>query len=391
MRGWTTLPRIEDSSGVLSVCHIASGDQWAGAEVQIATLLRALRANTEFDISAVLLNQGRLAKELQDAGIAVQIIAEREHGFVSTLRLAVEFLRERNVRIVHSHRYKENLLAALLAQRCGIPVQVRTAHGRPEPFRGWKGLRHGMIDAVDRWSGRLMANAVVAVSDGMAPSLAATYGEQKIVTIRNGIETSRVYSRYARADARTQLRLADAPVVGLVGRLVPIKRLDLFVRMAEKVSRQMTSVQFVIVGDGPERTTWIEQVRTAGLSQKVRFLGHREDVYDVLRALDVLVMCSDHEGMPMALLEAQWLGVPVVGRRVPGVSEILRNEWNGLCVEGDDPQVLASACLLLLCDAELGQALCQRAAQEIERHYSAASNAVLMAQLYGRLAGTVKQ
>lgn len=377
----------EGDDAPLSVCHVASGDRWAGAEAQIATLLRALQKDHALRVSAILLNEGRLADELRAVKIAVKVIPEREHGFFATLRMADEFVRAQNVSVLHSHRYKENLLVALLARRCGVPVQVRTVHGMSEPFHGWAGVRQNLLHAIDRWSGRMATDAVIAVSKGMAPHLAAIYGECKVATICNGIETARVRSTYTRTEARGRLGLRDDPVIGIVGRLVPVKRIDLFLRMAEVIVPQVPSVQFVIAGDGPERAMRVEQARAAGLESKVHFLGHRDDVYDVLRAMDVMVMCSDHEGMPMTLLEALWLGVPVVGRRVPGIGEILRNEWNGLCLEGDDPQTLAAACLRLLHNPAFGQAMCHNAAQEIERGFTSGRNAELMAQLYLRQAG----
>ncbi|MDR3764900.1 MAG: glycosyltransferase [Acidobacteriota bacterium] len=375
----------------LSVCHIVSGDTWAGAEVQVATLLRALSRRGDLRVSAIVLNQGRLAEELRRSGIVVKIIPETRFGFGEVLQIAREFLAERGAQVVHSHRYKENLLAVLAARMGRVPVQVRTVHGMREPFRGWDGIRQSLLHMVDRWSGRLAADAIIAVSEGMTPRLAEMYGQRKIATIRNGIETAQVQSPLNKASARARFKLSDAPVIGIVGRLVPVKRIDLFLCMAEQVRRERPDAQFVIAGDGPERVERMEQVRAVGWTRNVRFLGHRDDIYDVLRALDVLVMCSDHEGMPMTLLEAQWLGVPVVGRRVPGIREVLCDGRNGLCVEGDDPHALAGACLRLLGDPALGRALCETAAREIDANYSAGHNAELVAALYQRLAAEARR
>ena len=120
----------------LAVCHIASGDLWAGAEAQIATLLRNLAARKELELCAILLNPGRLAREVQSIGIEVKVLPESQTGFFEIYSQAAGFLNNRGVRILHSHRYKENVLAAMLARRCRIPFVVRTQHGLPEPVKG---------------------------------------------------------------------------------------------------------------------------------------------------------------------------------------------------------------------------------------------------------------
>src|SRR5215510_6966795 len=93
------------------VCHVASGDLWAGAEVVIATLLQEQRNDPTLEVSAILLNEGRLAAELRAAGIHTKVFPESRYGFWSTLREASEFVRNRKIDVLHSHRYKENLLA----------------------------------------------------------------------------------------------------------------------------------------------------------------------------------------------------------------------------------------------------------------------------------------
>jgi glycosyltransferase involved in cell wall biosynthesis len=369
----------------LSVCHVVSGDCWAGAEVQVATLVRALCRQDEVRVSAITLNEGRLADELHKAGALVKVIAESRNSFARILAEAVPFVRQQGVQVLHSHRYKENLLAQLLALRCGVPVKVQTKHGMPEPFAGWKSLRQAVVQRLDRWTGRLSADAVIAVSAGMETELRRIYGARKVVTIRNGIDTANVNSSYTREEAKALLGCTSAPVIGIVGRLEPIKRIDLFLKMAEIVKVQQPDAQFVVAGEGSLRQSMISFARQSGLAANVQFLGHREDIHNVIRAMDVLVMCSDHEGLPMVLLEALWLGVPVVGRDVGGIREVLQDSRNGLCVATAAPEDLAAACLRLLCDRPLGEFLCRSGARTIEQEFSAESNAGAIFRLYREL------
>jgi glycosyltransferase involved in cell wall biosynthesis len=172
------------------------------------------------------------------------------------------------------------------------------------------------------------------------------------------------------------------PVIGIVGRLEPVKRVDLFLQMARVVADQVPSVQFVIVGEGSLRQSLICSAHQLRLEANVLFLGHREDVHDVLRALDVLVMCSEHEGLPMVLLEAMWLSVSVVGREVSGIREVLESGRNGLSVPSANPEDLAAACLRLLHDRLLSEGLCRSAAKAVEREFSVERNAGAILRLY---------
>ena len=123
---------------------------------------------------------------------------------------------------------------------------------------------------------------------------------------------------------------ADCAVVGTAGRLDPIKRLDIFLAAAKQIGNALPNTRFVIAGDGTEASRLRDLAARLGLSDRVLFLGHRDDIYDVIRAMDIFVFCSDHEGLPMALLETLYLGV--ARRGAPGGrncgSDPGRCEWS---------------------------------------------------------------
>jgi len=352
-----------------SVCHLISGDLWAGAEVQAASLIRALSDRPEVRVSAIVLNEGRLALELRQAGVEVAVLPESQCSFLQILKSAENVLRFRRPDILHSHRYKENLLSLLLARKCRVPVTVRTQHGLPEPFRGLGGTRHSAVQLLDRLSGRLWADAVIGVSAEMMPKLERLYGE-RVALVRNGIDLNAVHSSLSRAQARARVALPEAvPVFGMVGRMEPIKRVDLFLQAAAMLKQRFSSAHFVVSGSGSLSDKLCRQATTLGIDDCTHFLGHRDDVYDVLRSLDALVMCSDHEGLPMVLLEALWLGVPVVGRGVGGILEVLGDNDCGL-ITSSDPQQIAAACARLLEDTTLQDRLRHNAEMRVSDHFS---------------------
>lgn len=388
--GVETAPRAETAdaltAGAISVCHVASGDRWAGAEVQVATLLRALARRPELRLSAILLNEGRLAEEARKCGVAVKVIPEAQNWFPAILAQATRHLRGQGIQVLHSHRYKENLLAALLAWRCGVPHVVRSQHGMPEPFRGWKRLKQGGLQWLDRMTARHATDRVIAVTVEMSAWLGRHTRPGQVVTIHNGLDREQAQSRLNAQQAKQRLGIpADGSVIGTAGRLEPIKRLDLFLLAAAQIAQAAGGARFVIVGEGSEETRLRELARAQGLGERALFLGHRDDIYDVLRALDLFVISSDHEGLPMVLLEAMNLGVPVVSRAVGGICEVIENHVSGVLVDSVEPAALARACLDLLADEGARRRLAAAGPQRVAERFSAEKTAAQVADLYRSL------
>jgi glycosyltransferase involved in cell wall biosynthesis len=367
---------------------MASGDLWAGAEVQIAGLLKYLKRQEGILPSAIVLNPGRLADEIRNQRIDAEVIPERTTSFMATLRKATEFFRGRNVQIIHSHRYKENLLAAALAWRCGIPLQVRTRHGLSEPHHGRKSAKQALIQGLDRLTARWGTDRIVSVSSEMTNILSRHLDARKIVTIRNGIDLESASSKWTPPEAKEKLGIpGNCRVIGTAGRLEPVKRLDLFLEMAAVLSRSRPDARFVICGDGRQAAKLRALAQTLGIPDRVLFLGHRNDVLDVLRALDIMVLSSDHEGLPIVLLEAMALGVVVVARAVGGIPEVIRDGVNGVLVDSGDPAALADACSQILGNIAASQEMAEAARTLVASEFSAEHNAAQVRLLYNSLLG----
>lgn len=367
----------------ISVCHLASGDRWAGAEVQLATLLRAFALRGEFHLSAIFLNDGQLAEEARQCGVKVKIITESQKGFIGILLEATEYLRGRGIHILHSHGYKQNVLAALLRWRCPIPFLVRSQHGLPEPFGRWKHRKQWLVRHVDRAVARYATDRVISVSSELRDYLAHYLDPSKITLIHNGIDVERVRSSLSSQAAKERLGIStNCRVIGTAGRLEPIKRLDLFLQAAGRIAERVSDSRFVIVGEGSEAARLHEMARRNGLHNKVFFLGHRGDIFDVLRAIDIFVLSSDHEGLPMVLLEALCLGVPVVARTVGGIAEVIEDGVSGILVDSADPGALANACLSVLGDDAQQERLALEGVRRVARKFTAARTAEAVANLY---------
>jgi glycosyltransferase involved in cell wall biosynthesis len=241
---------------------------------------------------------------------------------------------------------------------------------------------------VDGLVARYATDRIISVSSELRGHLTRYIDPRKVVVIQNGLDIDQVRSNLSCEEAKKRLGIpVNSWVIGTAGRLEPIKRLDCFLQAAKLVSGRIGDARFVIAGEGRERPRLEELAHTLGLEKQVLFLGHRSDIYDVLRALDVFVLCSDHEGLPMVLLEALHLGVPVVGRQVGGLPEVIQDGVNGILVSSDKPADLAQACLRFLEDEGLRQRLTLAAPKVVREKFSAESNAARVAALYEELCG----
>ncbi|WP_051564614.1 glycosyltransferase [Desulfovermiculus halophilus] len=288
----------------MKVMHVLSGDLWAGAEVMAINLLQGLQGCAGVELRAVVLNPGRPAREIESLGIPSTVIDENKRSFPGLLFELKKELEAFQPDLVHSHRYKENLLAYLATrgeQKIGL---VRTQHGMPEKFGKSFSLKGWAIRQVNfRFLTRCF-DCTVAVSDEMKYTMLSDFlsGPGKVVVIHNGVHPPTLASKYKGGEF----------VIGTCGRLCPVKNYSLFIDMAIRVHQEVPSVRFVLAGDGPEMDVLKERVHGYGLENYFDFLGHMDKMEDFFSRLDVYVNTSLHEGIPLSVLEAMVRGVPVV-------------------------------------------------------------------------------
>jgi glycosyltransferase involved in cell wall biosynthesis len=249
----------------------------------------------------------------------------------------VDLVRSRAIDIVHSHEHKTDLLALLLARRCGVRA-LATAHG-------WSGLslRERLYYAVDR---RILTRfpRVIAVSENIRGQLMRRgAAPERVRRTLNGIDAS-MYRPDASVRQRARARLLLSPsavVIGAVGRLEPIKRYDVLIDAVARLRLPRPPV-LMLVGEGSCRDQLRRHAADAGLPD-VRFVGHVDDPRPTYQAFDVFAQSSDSEGVPNAVLEAMALHVPVVATDVGGTNELITSGVHGVLVPPRDPATLAGA------------------------------------------------
>ena len=382
-------PRLVAAPRRLRVCQVMSADLWAGAEVQLATVASYLVERGDIELSAVLFNEGELAVELRRLGVAVTIIDERENGALAILASLTRWLRTHPVDIVHTHRGKDTVLGAVAARFAGASGVVRTVHGLSEPWRGWRWLKNEVYEAIDGLTLRCLTDRIVVVSQRMAEGHERSgYPAEKVIAIPNGVHLERVRPARMREEVRLELGIGPAvPLIGTVGRLSPVKGHAHFLEAARLILQREPRARFLVVGDGPLRDQLERTARALGIGDACAFVGARPDVYDLVAAMDVFVLSSLGEGIPMALLEAMALGTPVVATAVGGVPEVVAHRATGLLVASGDEPGLAEACLELARDPGKARTLAARARRAAEQSFSHERNGAALCEVYRGITG----
>ena len=192
--------------------------------------------------------------------------------------------------------------------------------------------------------------------------------------------------RERRGALRRELGIApDVPLVGIVGRLCPIKNHYLFLKVAARIAAVRPDVRFLVVGDGELGSAIRARADRLDLSNRVIFAGWRSDLAQVYGDLDVLVSCSHNEGMPISLIEAMAAGCPVLATNVGGVPDLIDDHQTGLLVPDGDPSRLAATLLRLLQDGELARGLAASAQGHVRARFGMSRFVADMDELYTRL------
>jgi L-malate glycosyltransferase len=379
----------------MRICHVASGDLWAGAEVQVFTLLEFLRRQPGVEVSAILLHDRELARRLRGLGLDVAVIDQTRLALPRLVYALFEALRARRPDVVHAHRYKETILGTMAARALGIGAIVSTVHGFPSE-EGYSGLARYKMQ-LNLWLERRVTDrhhrAVVAVSQDMAAALRRRL-RVPVAVIPNGVplpDGDPGGGLLERGAVRALLGLDAADVVlGTACRLVPVKGLDTLLVAAGEVVRRAPRTRFVLLGDGPLMPALRRQAAELGLQRHVLLPGHRPDVRPYLRAFDLFVLPSIAEGLPMALLEAMAAGLPVVASAVGGVPEVVREGVEGLLVPPGAPAPLAAALSRLAADGPLRAAMGTRGRARVAEAFSIEATGPRYVALYSELSARAR-
>ena len=372
---------------MIRVGFVLHAMQVAGAEVLVAETVRRLRGEIEstiFCLDAI----GPLGEQLLAEGVPVICLNRqpgRDYGVAWKLARSI---RERGIRVVHAHQYSPFFYAALAKlATAGRFRLILTEHGRhfPDtvaPIR--RGLNRIVLDR--------LADAVNACCQFSAKALSRNDGfaGRRIEIIENGIEVERYRSDIDRSALRDRLNLRhDRRYIAMVARFHPVKDHAMLLRAFARIAPRRPDVDLLLVGDGPLRSNLEEQAKQAGIGERVRFLGIRRDIPDILQAVNIFALSSESEAASLTLLEAMASGLPVVVTDVGGNPEIVRQGIDGHLVPRGDDAATAKSLLQVLDHPDEAKRMGDAGRARVEEHYRLEDTVEKYHRLYRHLASGV--
>jgi glycosyltransferase involved in cell wall biosynthesis len=298
--------------------------------------------------------------QMRRSGIEVTFLGRRKHDPRVTADL-IKFVRTRRIDILHLGGMKSIFFGRVAARLAGCRAVIHLHDTRP------MGPVVGLLQRrLARWTDAAISPCEfvrqLAITEfAIAPPIAAT--------LHNGVPIDEFAPPDgARESVRREFQIApDAPVVGMLGRLSTEKQPALLIARFARLLWTHPRAVLLMVGDGPLREQCRDLTQRLGLSQSVRFAGHRQDVPRMLAAMDLVASPSAHEGFPYSALEAAAAGKPVVAFRVGGMPEVVSNGESGVLVAGQDVNALIEVIVQVLAQPKLAARLAEGARRRASR------------------------
>jgi glycosyltransferase involved in cell wall biosynthesis len=365
------------------VLHLRSSLGLYGAEGVILALARETTRAGHAAVVAVLADRRhpdlRLRDRAADDGLDIATLPVAGRVDLAAVTRLWLLLRQRRVDLLHTHDYKTTIMGLPAAALARVPL-VANLHGDTAESRAvrlYEWLNYRALRFCHR---------VVAVSPQLRERAAAFVAADRLLQIDNGVDITGLRAAVTPGrDLRAEIGVPPAaPLLGMVGRLAPEKAHATMIEALARLDTPEPAPHLLIAGDGPLRAATEAAARQHGVVDRVHLLGARTDLADVYSALSVLVQPSLTEGLPLVILEAAALGVPIVASRVGAIPAVLEDGAGGVLVPPGDVRALAAAIGGLLRDPTRARALGVRAAAQVETRYSArAMTGRYLAEAYG--------
>jgi L-malate glycosyltransferase len=313
----------------VKIAHLDSGTSWRGGQAQVWLLMQGLKRRGQ--TCALLAPEGPLLARARESGFETWNWRPRGDLDLSAMLSATRALRGADVAHAHSARaHAVGVPAAKLARVPAIVVSRRV---------DFDVAAH----AFSRLKYRLPVDRYLCISRGVMDVMArGGVPSERLALVPSGVSFEDVGT--SAFDVRRSIGAApDAPLIGTVAALAPHKDHADLMRAAAIVMRSVPSARFVWLGEGECRAALEHLRKELGLENVVHMLGFRDDAKALMRQFTVFALSSYLEGLCTSLLDAQWLGVPIVATRVGGIPDVIEDGVNGRLVVGRDPEAFAAA------------------------------------------------
>lgn len=361
----------------MNVLHIIWNLGQGGAQTYLINLVSQLQQREDIENEVLVLSGvGPMSESLKNLGIPVEYLNMRSGTDIAGVCRLYQKLRLVRPDIIHCH--SNNLSLNLFLPSVKRPI-VYTEHGG-DWYLGKK--RATLIYC---WLGKSIRR-YIAISSTMAKMMKNINPRlsKRITVVHNGVKTEVIEKATpAEWSALPESFHVARWRVGIIGRLVPQKGIDMFLETAAVIAGRRDDVVFVVVGEGPLRERLERQACQLEIADRVLFLGYRKDAINILKRLNVFLFTSNTEPFGLVITEAMAAGIPVVALHQEGaVPEIIDDTVDGFIVESKNPEKLAARVLQLIDDPKLHNLFTKRACEKVKKQFTISKNACSVAKIY---------
>ncbi len=329
------------------VVHLIASHKIGGAERLLLAFAQAIDLN-RFDVVLAIFvrpeyDNDILWKEAEKLKIPLEPVVIRSAFDFNQLRDIEAIIRKHKPAVLHTHGYKTNILAFLFAKRFNIKV-ISTVHGWLHADR----LITRFLNQVNLLCLRRFDN-IIAVSEAVKTGLEKCGIPAAKITVIKNIPAFSSGGPSAAGSVKDKLGISpQAKLVGFIGRLEKVKGGAQFIDAALSALETRKDLHFLLIGDGSQKPVLEEMVEKSGQQSHFHFTGYLSDPTEAFNSLDLYVLSSLDEGIPLTLLEAMSFGIPVIATKVGGVPEVITNGLNGILLPPDNAPAMAAAIVNIL-------------------------------------------
>lgn len=371
----------------MKIFYVIDSFDLGGAQTQLLELVRFLDKQ-EYRIAVCpLWPIMALEPAFKDAGVEIIRVHKNFSYDISEIWRLAQSIRHFQPDIVHTWLFTGNLWGRLAAKLARSPViiagEMTIVPAEQLPFYNFpinKLLAH--------WTDMITANSQAGIErlhqDG--------FKARKLHLIYHGVDIQRFSpekTNQYRGEIRKKLGIEmDVVTICVMARMTQQKGQAVFLQAVKRVVDAGLDVRCLLIGDGPDRDSLEALTLSLGLSEKVLFLGYRQDTPELLSASDIFALSSYWEGLPNAVLEAMSMGLPIVATNVSGTAEVVQDGITGFLVPPGNQDAMADSLMSLMKDPHLrdrmGKAGRNRCVEEFSLEHTAMQTTALYHKLIGR-------
>jgi glycosyltransferase involved in cell wall biosynthesis len=366
------MENLSSAQRPIHLMQIIGGAIVGGMETYVLRLIQKLPKD-QFKVFCICPFESQMTAQLREAGCTVHTMPIPDEPDWSSIQFGLAVIRSSRIDVIHAHLPNAHILAGIIGKLTDTPT-VATLHSRNISMRDFE-------------IHKLMATHLSVVSkSAYFHALSLGVRETQVQFIPNGVDTA-----VFRPDANGRylhslLNLPPlTPMIGFVGRLSHEKGPDIFVRAAIAAHERLPDCHFVLIGEGPMHERLLKDIKDAGLTKFIHLIGLHKDMPRIYRSLDMMMLTSFSEGMPLALLEAMASGLPVIATQVGGVMDIVEVGTTGLLSRPGDFEDMAHNVVALMASPLLRDRMGKAARLRIEQNFKLAQSIDQMCKLLGSM------